>query len=284
MNILRHFSGFPRSPDEPAADPAAEPVEAVAAVEPAPEPVVEPAPAPEPKVEAPPMVPLRVLQERVGEETNKRQSAEERATAAEARNREYEQIVRRMQADPKATPADPAPAPTERRAATPQTDVEREAQQIVLRRDLENVSHAGVTSYGAKWGDAVNRLNAYGANSAEFVASVLEIDPAKAHEIMFQISQDGEKAVSLARMSPVRRAAEITRMIDMAAAPKTDSAPKVDPKPDAPAISKAPAPKPALAPRAPAPEVDPTTPEGDEKLTGEQWNDWYKNKYLKRSA
>ena len=71
----------PLTPD-PAINPA--PAEPSVAADPAP----SPAPTPEPP--APTMVPLRVLQERVGEETNRRQAAEQRAEQATARAREFE--------------------------------------------------------------------------------------------------------------------------------------------------------------------------------------------------
>lgn len=290
MNLLRdYFRITLRSPDDPAAPelelaPAADaPVEPVAADAPAPDAPIEPEPAPAPVVTAPPpMVPLRVMQERIGEEASKRQAAEERA-------RSYEEIVKRLQAEPKPAvdPQNP-PAPVTRTTVPTtidQTAVQQEAARQLLQRDLANVSEAGFKAYGQPWNDAINALNAYGANTPEFVASVIEIDPAKTHEIMFEIAKDPEKAVTLAKMTPTRRVAEITRMVmaKTAVADKPAADPKVEP-PKPTAISRAPAPKPAIAPHAPAPEVDPTTPEGNEKMTDAQWEQWYKGKHYKRSA
>ena len=280
MNVTRHFFAFPRSPDDPAADPApvvADPAaDPAAAVEPAVSDPVEPDPAPAPVADAPAM-PAWAL-ERIGEETNKRRAAEEMAQQNAARVREYEEIVKRLQTDPKA-PVDPAkPAP---RTDAPSPSVQQEAANIVFQRDVATISENGGKAFGAKWNEAVSRLNAFGANSNEFVADVMAIDQARAHEIMFDISQDGEKAVALARMAPARRIAEITRMAMTKAASATDPKPepKADPKPASdpkPAISKAPAPKPAIAPLAAAPEVDPRTPEGNDKMSDAEFNDWWK--------
>lgn len=283
MNWRRHFYDFPRSPDEGGApDPVVE-----AVVEPVVEPVAEPELQPDPEPDpAPQAIPTpaptapRWALERIGEETNKRQAAEERA-------RSYEEIVKRMQSQPKAPAADPAaPAPQERLAAPvgDQSAVQQEAARIVFERDLVNVSNAGVTAYGGQaWGDAINLLNKCNANTAEFVASVMEIDPSRTHEIMFEIAKDPEKAVALARMTPVRRATEITRM----SMPKTDPKPAIDPKQEVepkPAVSRAPAPKPAIAPHASAPEVDPRTPEGNEKMTDAEFERWYKSTYMRKTG
>lgn len=285
MNIMRKYllSNVYRSPDDPVADPA-EPVAADPAltadpvVDPA---VTEPEPVPAPKADATPKWAL----ERIGEETGKRQAAEERERVATERANALEEITRRLQAGAK--PGDPAaqqpvPEPITRRAAS---DVEQEAARLVFDRDVQRVSETGHKAYGPRWVDAVNILDRCNANSTEFVASVMEIDPAKTHEIMFQIAQDPEKAVALTRMSPARRIAEITRIADAMADPKAvvdpKPAPAADPKP---AISRAPAPKPAVAPLAAAPEVNPMTAEGNEKLSDQEFERWYKDKYMKRTG
>ena len=155
---------------------------------------------------------------------------------------------------------------------------------------LQNVSEAGIKAYGPKWDEAVTALNAYDANTVDFVMGVVAVDPAKAHEIMFQLSKEPEKTLALAKMSLERRIAEITRMADKMAtpnpAPAADPKPVTDPAPKAePAkISAAPAPKPALAPVAAVAQVDPTTTEGNEKMSDAEWEQWYKGKYMKKSA
>jgi hypothetical protein len=271
----------------PVPDAVVEPVVAVVdAVDPVagpvpdePELALEPQPDPAP----PPSAPKWAL-ERIGEETNKRQAAEELARQNAERASSYEEIIKRLQTEPK--PAETA-SPTQRPAVVPQdrSAVEQEAAQIVFKRDMANISETGAKAYGMRWNDAVQALDAYGANSTEFVGTVVDVvGPAKAHELMFQISQDPEKAVLLAKMPQTRRVAEITRMFDAMAEPKLAADPKpADPSPK-PAISRAPAPKPAVAPHAAAPDIDPRTPEGDARMSDSEWEVWYKSTYLKRTG
>lgn len=272
------------------ADPVEEvAVEPVAAVEPVPTPepiaepelALEPTPTPEPTR---PEVPRWTL-ERIGEETSKRQTAEEKARQAEERANSLEEIIKRMQADPK--PADPATVTRqETRQAVDQSAIDRAAQAQLFQRDLQNVSDSGIKAYGAKWTDAVNALNAFGANTPEFVSSVMDVDQFKTHEIMFQIAQDGEQAVRLAKMTPNRRIAEITRMVmaDVKSQKAADDNVPPASKTVTPAVSRAPTPKPAIAPHVAAPEVDPMTPEGNDKISDAQFEQWYKSKYMKRTG
>lgn len=284
MNIMRKYllSSVYRSPDYPAAEPVepvAEPVLTAdtvvdsAVIEPEPEPVAVPAP----KAEAP-----KWALERIGEETTRRLEETAKREQAEARANALEEITRRLQAGEPKT-GEPLPA----RPAAPAADqsaVQQEAARQLFERDAQSVSEAGVKTYGPRWDVAIKSLNLYGANSTEFVSNVMEIDQAKAHEIMFQLAQDGDLAVRLTRMTPTKRIAEITRMVMAQAAPAdlkpADSKPAAEVKP---AISRAPAPKPAIAPHAAAPEVNPETAEGNEKMSDKQWEEWYKGKYLKRA-
>lgn len=262
------------APIETAA-PAPEVTETPAAVEPE----AAPEAKPEPRSEAP-----KWAFERIGEETTKRQAAEERARAAERRAAEFEQIVQRLQQQP-SDPAKPATSPARQENSVDQSAVQQEAARQLLQRDLRNVSEAGAKEFGAKWNDAVAALDACGANSVDFVQGVIELDPANAHKIMFQIAQDPESAVRLTRMNATRRGAEITRMImasDAAVKPEPKSA-KTEPGPK-PAISRAPAPKPAMAPLAPVHQIDPRNPEDNDKMTDAEFEAWYKKTYYKKAG
>jgi hypothetical protein len=67
--------------------------------------------------------------------------------------------------------------------------------------------------------------------------------------------------------------------VKMAIAEKPAVEPKsAEPKPAEPktAISRAPAPKPTLQARAPGPEIDPRTPEGNEKMSDAEFSNWWK--------
>jgi hypothetical protein len=159
---------------------------------------------------------------------------------------EQNELLSRLQ-----KPGEQPPPPARQPVVQPQPDdVDRRAAELVFRRDAQQVSETGLATYGQGWVDAVNALNAYGVNSDDFVSSVIEIDRAKAHEIMHTIAQDGEKAIALANMSPARRIAEITRMAMAPAAQKTEpvtpAAPVVPPK----TVSRAPAPPPPVDPSA----------------------------------
>jgi hypothetical protein len=302
MNITRHLylSTAVRDPnpapvDPPAADPPApDPVVATADAPP----VADP-PAPDPTPETPPasaappptMVPLRVLQQRVGEESNKRQAIERRATEAEQKAANLQAIIDRMQAERTNPPdpnAPPAPAP---RAAAPveQPDiaeaVRREVDSREATRSINDVIGKGVAEFTqAQWDEKSNVLAAVGAATPEFVQDVIAVDPANAHRIIFALAEDPGKAADLASMNVRQRTAELTRM-SMAEQAKNPPAPKVETPPVAPKVPVSKAPAPTVVPRthADAPDLDPRDPEANAKMTDQQFEKWYKGEYYKRA-
>jgi hypothetical protein len=301
MNITRHLylSTAVRAPDEPAATPVGDApppevaevvTEAPAAVDPpapGPEPAPPPAPAPAPQT----MVPLRVLQQRVGEESNKRQAVERRATEAETKAANLQAIIDRLQAERQAAPgADPTPAPAPRAPApVEQPDiaeaVRREVDSREVTKSINDVIGKGVAEYTqAQWDEKSNILAALGAATPEFVQDVIAVDPANAHRIIFALAEDPGKAADLASMNVRQRTAELTRM-SMAEQAKNPPAAKIDPAP-APApktpVSKAPAPTAVTRTNADVGEVDPTTPEGDAKMSDAQWSAWFKEHGAKK--
>jgi hypothetical protein len=306
MNITRHLylSTAVRAPDEPAADPvdspAPEPVvaaaDAPAADPPAPQaelPLANPAPAPAPQT----MVPLRVLQQRVGEESNKRQAIERRATEAETKAANLQAIIDRLQAeraapDPAADPARAPVHPAPRPAPVEQPDiaeaVRREVDSREVTRSINDVISKGVSEFTqAQWDEKSNILAALGAATPEFVQDVIAVDPANAHRIIFELANDPGKAADLASMNVRQRTAELTRM-SMAEQAKNPPAAKVE-APTAPAasktpVSRAPAPTAVTRTNADIGEVDPTTPEGNEKMSDQQFEKWYKDKYYAKRA
>lgn len=289
---LRHYllSSVCRSPDEPTAEP--EVTEALAEPAALAEPEViaepEPAPAPEPK-RAPQMVPLRVLQERVGEESTKRAAEARRAEAAETRAANAEALLQRMQNSGE-EPGKPAPQP---RAEQPQNfdrAVAERAEQLVFEDTKGGLVQKGYSEFGKPaFDDACSVVVACGYPPDDLVRDLLAVDGSNASKLIMELSKDGERAARLAGMNSRQRISELTRMA-MTAATTAEPAPKVEPKPAPaaevvakPAVSRAPSPKPAVAPHAAAPEVDPTTPEGNDKMDDKQWEAWYKNKYMKRA-
>lgn len=273
-------------PAPPAPDPAPEPVAAAPAEPPAPDAPPEPPAAPTPK--APAMVPLRVLQERVGEVTRKKDSEIEDLAR---RNREYEAILQRIQnGNPPAPAADARPAPPAAAAPAPGDSTFEEAvNRTVTAREASRSISAMVTAgrnefTAAEWNEKADVLGAVGAATPEFVMDVIAADPVNAHKIIFSLAQDPERAAALANMDIRQRTAELTRM-SMAEQAKIPPAPTPPADPAAPRtqISRAPAPKPPIAPHAPAPDIDPTTSEGNDKMSDQQWEKWYKEKHYKKA-
>lgn len=294
MNILRHLylSTAMRAADDGGGSAPPDPVVAeVVAVAPeiAAEPAAEPAPEPAPVVRAPTMVPLRILQERVGEETTKRQQFEQRATQAEQRAADLQAILDRMQTERPADPANPTPAPrapaaqpaATRSAAGPEFDaaVRAQAQHDRFVADTVDVRSAGEAKF-PDFVDTLHVLTAIGATTDDFLSDLLAVDKSGAHEILDKLAKDAEKAASLVRMEPRRRIAELTRMSDALKPAAADPAAAAA-KPAAAAQSRAPAPKPVIVPQAATAEVDPTTPEGNDKMDDAQFEKWYKGKYYK---
>ena len=237
MDLLRkHFLPVFQAPDMPGATPDASVV--------APDPALTPEPSIEPSVPGEKTVPVSVMVREISPLRAKVRETEAELANSRRTIAEQNELLSRLQ-----KPGDQQPPV--RQVQEPQSDdVDRRAAEIVFQRDAQQVSETGLKTYGQGWVDAVNALNAYGVNSADFVSSVIEIDRAKAHEIMHAIAQDGEKAIALANMSPARRIAEITRM---AMAPATEKTPAVEP-PKTPVVAKtvsrAPAPPPPVDPSA----------------------------------
>jgi len=284
MNILRHLylSTALRSPDEPAApepdviEPVAEVVpEPVAEIPPEPEPVIEPA-KPEPLHGNKGQTPWfqRVIAE-VRQEKQQERTARE---AAEQRAADLQAIIERMQGGEKPEVVTKPPATSREAPQDFQAAVKAQAAKDRLYEDTMTVRSAGEGEF-PDFNQSLGILTAIGATNDDFVSDVLAVDKAGAHKILDKLAKDPEKAASLVGMDSRRRIAELTRMAD---APKTEVKPAAEaPKPAA--ISRAPTPAPRLAPLAAAPEVDPTTPEGNEKMSDKQWESWYKSKYMRRA-
>lgn len=280
--IPRMAEGDPPGDPDPAAEPVA-PADPVA-VDPEPAGDPEPAPEPEPKAAVP-----RVSNPLIDTVTALRAKVREVETdAAQARReaQEARELLARQNA-PKDPAAPPAPAAPRSVASSLDEEVDRRAEHKLFVRDVGAVRDAAFKEFGTSFNESIRALGAYGADTDEFLSQVLAVDKPNAHHLLKAIADDPERAVSLVGMNPTARIAELTRMAMAAAPAKTDPKPAADPKPAEPAkpaISRAPAPKPALTPRAPAAEVDPTTPEGDEKMSAEEWNAWYAKKYLKKTG
>lgn len=209
--------------------------------------------------------------QRISEETEGRRAAEQRAADAEA-------LAARLQAGNNPPPADgtrqPPPAdPRDFNAA-----VRTEAQRMRLADDSMAVRDAGLRDFGASFGESLHILTAVGATSDDMVLDLIAVDKTNAHKILANLAKDPEKAASLVGMDSRRRIAELTRMADAIAAPKTEP---TAPKPGAPPkqVSKAPA---------PAPPVDPSASKSvdwrSDEASDEEFDRGFKETMAKRSA
>jgi hypothetical protein len=244
------------------------------------------------------MVPLRVLQQRVGEESSKRQAFEQRATAAETKAANLQAIIDRMQAENR-TPPDPnapprQPEPAARAPAAEQPDmaeaVRREVDSREATRTLSGVIGKGVQEFTkAEWDEKMGILGSLVTDDAALVAfaqDVIAVDPENAHRIIFELANDPGKAADLASMNVRQRTAELTRMSMTEQAKNPPAAKVADPAPPAPKVPVSKVPAPVAVPRAHAEpgEIDPTTPEGNDKLDDKAWEKWYKDKHYGKRA
>lgn len=256
-----------------------------AAIEPAAEPVAEVESQPELELEVPAPAPAkpeihdeRVFRKVIAEVREEKRQERSLREAAEQRAADLQAILERMQA------GDKPPEPVVKPAAAPQgTDFKAAVRaQAAIERMYED-SRAVLATGQAKFADfddSLAKLNDVNVMNDEFVADLLAVDKEGAHVIIDKLAKDLQRATSLAGMDSRRRIAELTRMAD---APKTEPKPVVEaPKPTN-TISRAPAPKPAVSPLSAAPDIDPTTPEGNEKMSDRQFEKWYKDKYQKRA-
>lgn len=225
----------------------------------------------------PEVVPTKVFLHRVGEETNKRRAAEERANAAQREASEYKALLDRLQKGDKGQDQQPAPQPG------PQynrDDVRAEAAMMLFQQDTNAVKNAGMADF-PDFTSNLTVLNAVGATDDVFVMDLLAVDKANAHMILHWLAQDEniERAASLAGMDSRSRIAELTRISDKMSTKKAAVDAAEPPKP-APKISGAPKPRPALDGLSPAEEGE----EYSDKLSDDQWSRNWNKKFAKKTA
>lgn len=232
------------------------------------------------------MIPARLFEKTAFELREDRRQERARAEAAEKRANDLQAIIERLQvgqADP-AAPAAAAQPPTDFNTA-----VQAEAARQRLYDDILIVKAAGLKDF-PDFNQSLGILTALGATNDDFVSDVLAVDKSSAHVILDKLAKDPEKAASLVTMDSRRRIAELTRMavVSNPAAPAPAAAPSVAPAPPAAPVSRAPAPAPRVVPVAQVVDLDPTTPEGNDKMSDPQWEKWAKSQgvegLLKRRA
>jgi hypothetical protein len=180
--------------------------------------------------------------QRISEESQARQQAEERARNAEA-------LLERSQAR---NPADPA-APAAPRAD--ESAIEARARQIAQEtlngEKIHGVIQEGLAAF-SDWDDRAATLGAAGAATPDFVLDVISVDAKNAHTILHALADDPQKAARLARMDTRTRTIELVKM-SMAASTTNPPAAETPPaRQSAPPkkVSSAPPPPPSVEPGA----------------------------------
>ena len=84
--------------------------------------------------------------------------------------------------------------------------------RTISTSDFTAVSLSGAEEYGARWDNAKDTLIACGLYTPEIVANIVELYPAMAFKILFEIAQDPPRARALAKMPATRRMAEIANL------------------------------------------------------------------------
>jgi hypothetical protein len=220
--------------------------------------LVEPqpvAPEQEPATTAKSKIPDSVISEFTALRQQRRDLTAElekaRREAADARA-----IVERLQRSSDNSTAFPTPQASASQGAGNDAEVDRRAEYKLFVRDVESMKQNWIHEFGPSFTEDMRVIVASGADDDGFIQSVMAVDREKAHEILHAIAQDAGRAVSLVRLPPAQRIAELTR-ISMAMATKSKTE-----QPIAPAVaatvapstakqhSKAPPPPPIVEPGA----------------------------------
>jgi hypothetical protein len=174
--------------------------------------------------------------------------------------RELERIRRenedlRQLAQARAEGKEPPAAP--KQPNVPQDEIQRQAralrEQERYQEQLTSTNSAGETTYGDKWGKALDKLATFGTVDPADMTAILNTDnPAK---VLFELGSNPAEYQRIMDLPPAKRLTEIVK-ISMKEAPKP-----------APNISKAPPPTESVSNRA--------TPEVDLRSEKTSDSDWY---------
>ena len=229
------------------------PVEAVAALE-------------EPKVEAPPAKekPKGPSDSLIGELTAqraRRREAESKAQELEKRLADAQAMLERLSVK---DGQNPAPKPSQ----PPQNVNDEVSRQVALRlyeRDIAGVVDRGQREFGAADFNAASQRFAEGVGDGTvgLAREIMDIAGERSHKVIYDLSQDLDRALALRDMPQTRRILAINEMANMAESKPTETKSPLS----------ATAPKPAAASKAPppAPTIRPSTT--TEKPKGWWWSD-----------
>jgi hypothetical protein len=188
--------------------------------------------------------------DRISEEARRARAAEEELARERAGRQSAEELLRRLQSGaPNANATAAPPNPQQQSPSGRQAEIAAEAARQRFLEDINDTVAKGLSQFGHdSFTGTVNTLTAIGAND-EFLADVLAVDKANAHQLFQKIAAEPERAATLARMPSRQRIAEIARMTvaqgNAAPANGSNAAPTT-PAASATVVSKAPAPPPPI--------------------------------------
>jgi hypothetical protein len=198
-----------------------------------------------------PQLPSGVIDELTKLRAEKRELGE-RAARLEREASEARALAERAVAADKAI--SPPTAPRVPPAPTEEAEIDRRAEYKLFQREVSSVITRGQKEFGlADFNETVRALQAYGADSDQFVSEVMAVDRDNAHKLLHTLAHDGAQTIGLLGMTPAQRLAELTRMHMAAksAEPATSAIPVVPAKPAVAAtVSAAPRPAPVVEPSA----------------------------------
>lgn len=195
--------------EPPAAEPAPEPAEG----DPAPEGEGQPAPE-EPKK---PKSPIAQLQGRIGHLTK---VAHEKDATLDKQARQLEAYKALLESQGKAPPVEGEPepravtAPTTAQPADFNEAVRAEARRIAAEErftsDCNSIFEAGEKAHGDGFKESVSNLNMMGIMSPQLVEAALVTDAPS--EVIHFLGSDLDEAARITSLSPIRMAAELTKL------------------------------------------------------------------------
>lgn len=177
----------------------------------------------------------------------RRREAEGRATALERQLDEAKALIDRLAAG---KGGETTTQPTQPVYKAPAGDdvVNQRVAQALYERDVQGVSERGQKEFGASdFNSAATRFaESIGDAKVGFVREIMDVAGEKSHKVIFDLSNDLDRALAVRDMSPTRRAIAIHEMVQMTNAPvvAAEKSPLSQP---AKITSKAPPPAPRIS-------------------------------------
>lgn len=165
------------------------------------------------------MVPLELMTRELTPLRSKLRESEAALTEHRRQIQEYQELIKQLRGGQQGQ-GDPGQQ-TRTQQPAPQVDaeIERRAAQLAFERDTKRISATGINAFGAEaWLNTCGVMDSLGLNSPDFIATIMDVAGTdQTHHVFAAIAKDPERASELAGMTPLRRAAEISRITDQMA-------------------------------------------------------------------